>query len=330
MKPADVALAGTVTEVGTVTAALLLDSLTTSPPAGAGVPRLAVHASVPAPEMELLAQEIEEIELIADIPAALMFTVILPVEELLAIVRIPVNVLTWGEVKLRVSVAVWPGVSVAGVVTPDAANKEPATDRLEIVTGAAPVDLRVIDFLAVCPATTLPKSTLVELTLKVAAPATPAALVLITTLPCDELLATVTIPVNVLTWGELKLIVSVAVWPGLRVSGVLTPEAVNREPTTEIPEIVTGAVPVDFKVTVFFAVCPAVTSPKETLVELTLRVGVPELACAKLPPQKGTKSDAAMARIFRKRCLRKTSPLGSRGTSGSLRCENKDFNTGNR
>lgn len=149
MKAADVALAGTVTEVGTVTAALLLDSLTTSPPAGAGVPRLTAHASVPAPERELLAHEIEEIELIADVPAALMFTVMLPVEELLAIVRIPVKVLTWGEVKLRVSVAVWPGVRVAGAVTPDAANNEPATERFEIVTGAVPIDVRVIDCLAV-------------------------------------------------------------------------------------------------------------------------------------------------------------------------------------
>lgn len=121
-----------------------------------------------------------------------------------------------------------------------------------------------------------------------------------------------------------------AVWPGLRVRGAVTPEVVNREPTTEMPEIVTGAVPVDFKVTAFFTVCPAVTSPKETLVELTLRVGVPELAWEKLPPHKGIKRDAAMTRIFRKRCLRKTSPLGSRGTSGSLRCENKDFNTGRR
>ena len=100
---ADVAFAGTVTEVGTVTAALLLVRLTTCPPEGAGAPRLTVHASVPAPEIELLAQETA---LIPDIPDPLIFTVMLPVEELLAIVRTPVNVLTWGEVKLSVNVAV--------------------------------------------------------------------------------------------------------------------------------------------------------------------------------------------------------------------------------
>ena len=196
MNVADVALAGTVTEAGTVTAGLLLARLTTSPPAGAGVPRLTVHASVPAPVIELLAQEIAPI---ADIPDPLMFTVMLPCRRVAGNSQIPVNELTWGEVKLSVSVAVWPGLRVAGVVTPDAANREPATERLEIVTGVVPVDVRVIDCLAVWPATTLPKSTLVELTLKVAVPATPLPLILMTTLPCDELLATVTIPVNELT-----------------------------------------------------------------------------------------------------------------------------------
>jgi hypothetical protein len=149
VKAADVALAGTVAEAGTLTAELLLDRVTTCPPEGAGALRLTVHGSVPVPVMELLAQVIEEIEPVADIPAALMFTVMLPVEELLAIVKIPVNVLTWGEVKVSVSLAVWPGLRVAGSVTPDAANKDPATERLEIVTGPVPVDVRVIDCLAV-------------------------------------------------------------------------------------------------------------------------------------------------------------------------------------
>ena len=90
---------------------------------------------------------------------------------------------------------------------------------------------------------------------------------------------------------------SVAVWPGLRVRGAVTPDAVNREPATEIPEIVTGAVPVDVRVTVFFTVCPTVTSPKLTLVELTPRAGVPELACAKLTPHNERKRHAAMTKI---------------------------------
>jgi hypothetical protein len=51
--------ADTVTEAGTVTAELLLDSDTVSPPDGAAPVRVAVHASVPEPVMEELVQERE-------------------------------------------------------------------------------------------------------------------------------------------------------------------------------------------------------------------------------------------------------------------------------
>ena len=57
MKPALVALAGTVTEAGTVTAALLLDRLTLNPPLGADLLSVTVHASVPAPVIDEFAQE---------------------------------------------------------------------------------------------------------------------------------------------------------------------------------------------------------------------------------------------------------------------------------
>ena len=42
--------------------------------------------------------------------------------------------------------------------------------------------------------------------------------------------------------------------PGLSVSGVVMPDEVNREPTIDSPEMVTGAVPVELNVTVFVAV----------------------------------------------------------------------------
>lgn len=48
--------AGTATVAGSVTAALLLDRLTTTPPAGAAALNVTVQASEPAPENELLAQ----------------------------------------------------------------------------------------------------------------------------------------------------------------------------------------------------------------------------------------------------------------------------------
>ena len=57
MNPVLVALAGTVTEAGTVAAGLLLDRLTVSPPDGAAMFSVTVQASVPAPVMDAPEQE---------------------------------------------------------------------------------------------------------------------------------------------------------------------------------------------------------------------------------------------------------------------------------
>jgi hypothetical protein len=54
VKPALVAPAGTVTVAGTVTAALLLDRPTLSPPAGAAAFRFTVHASFANPDTDAL------------------------------------------------------------------------------------------------------------------------------------------------------------------------------------------------------------------------------------------------------------------------------------
>lgn len=57
VKPTLVALAGTVTEFGTVTAELLLERLTVSPPPGAAAVSVTVHVSVPDPVMAPLVQD---------------------------------------------------------------------------------------------------------------------------------------------------------------------------------------------------------------------------------------------------------------------------------
>jgi hypothetical protein len=57
VKPALVDPAVTVTEAGTVTEPLVLDSVTACPPVGAAAVRVTVQASVPAPVMEELVQE---------------------------------------------------------------------------------------------------------------------------------------------------------------------------------------------------------------------------------------------------------------------------------
>lgn len=63
-------------------------------------------------------------------------------------------------------------------------------------------------------------------------------------------------------------------WPGLRVVGVVRPVVVNKDPATVRPEIVTGVVPETESVMLCFAVCPTVTLPKLTFVELTVSVDV--------------------------------------------------------
>jgi hypothetical protein len=56
VKPVLVAVAGTVTDAGTATAGLLLETLTTTPPVGAEPVNVTVHASVPDPVMDALLQ----------------------------------------------------------------------------------------------------------------------------------------------------------------------------------------------------------------------------------------------------------------------------------
>jgi hypothetical protein len=59
------------------------------------------------------------------------------------------------------------------------------------------------------------------------------------------------------------------------VAGAVNPDTVNSEPATEIPEIVTGAVPVAVRTTPFVPYCPTATLPKSTLAALMPRVETP-------------------------------------------------------
>ena len=82
-----------------------------------------------------------------------------------------------------------------------------------------------------------------------------------------------------LTDAPLNLSVNVTVWPGFRVAGGVIPEALNREPATDIAEIATGAVPVELRVTDWVADCCVCRLPKLTVVELTARVGIDAFSC---------------------------------------------------
>jgi hypothetical protein len=88
VNPALVAPAGTVTVLGTVTAELLLDRFTLSPPLGAEAVRVTVQASVPDPVMAPLLQDSALNAAGTAVPVPLrVITAELPVEELLVMVN---------------------------------------------------------------------------------------------------------------------------------------------------------------------------------------------------------------------------------------------------
>ncbi len=67
---------------------------------------------------------------------------------------------------------------------------------------------------------------------------------------------------------------TVDAWPGLSVTGKLTPETEKPPPLAITELIVTEAVPVDVNVTNFETLLFITTLPNETLVALRLSVGV--------------------------------------------------------
>ena len=88
-KAAVVAVAGTVTEAGTVTALLLLASATLRPPVGAEPDRVTVQVSASAPVMEVLLQDTALTVGVTVVPVPLRVTV--AAGALLAIVNCPVE-----------------------------------------------------------------------------------------------------------------------------------------------------------------------------------------------------------------------------------------------
>jgi hypothetical protein len=88
------------------------------------------------------------------------------------------------------------------------------------------------------------------------------------------LLLIATEPVNAPAVEGSKLIVSVAVWPGFKVTGKLIPESPNPVPDTVAPLIVSATVPEEVNVTVFVMAVFSASVPNATLVLLKLSADV--------------------------------------------------------
>jgi hypothetical protein len=164
-----VALAGTVTVAGSITAELLLERLTFSPPLPAAALRNTVQESVPDPVIEALVQENE-----FSVPGA-----VVPVPprlittdgwalELLVRVIVPVAAPAVVGSNLTVRVAVCPWLRVSGKLAPNILKPAPVSVPALMVSGAVPVEVRVTDCgVAAVFTVTLPKPRLLELRLKV-------------------------------------------------------------------------------------------------------------------------------------------------------------------
>src|SRR5579863_4632570 len=147
--------AGTVTEAGTATALLLLARLTTSPPLGAAPLNEAAQATAPAP---VKLDELHEIALRATVPVPFRLTVaVLPVEEVLSIVTVPVIAPPALGSNSTLRVTPVPGATVTGNRSPEIENPFPLTVAEEMVSGPVPVDFSATDWLTTVLAGTLRK-----------------------------------------------------------------------------------------------------------------------------------------------------------------------------
>ena len=72
---------------------------------------------------------------------------------------------------------------------------------------------------------------------------------------------------------------SVACWPGFNVAGIAAADKVKPTPASFAPLIVTGAVPVEVKVTDCVADVLTTTSPNATLVALMLSASITAFSC---------------------------------------------------
>jgi hypothetical protein len=168
VKLAVVAPEATVTEAGTVTAALLLARPTANPPLGAATFSVTVQLSVPAPVIDPLLQVNP---LSAGVPEPLRLTTVdVPLDELLVKVNEPESAPAAVGSNCTVSVAVEFGLIVRGKVAPETVKPDPATAAALMVTATVPVDESVTVCVVAVFTFTLPNPMLPALTLSVGTP----------------------------------------------------------------------------------------------------------------------------------------------------------------
>ena len=166
MKLAVVAPAATVMEAGTVTAVLLLVKSTMDPPVAPTALTVTVQASVVDPVMEVFTQVMP---FASGRPVPLrLIAIVEPVELLLllGIVNLPVAVPPTVGSNVTLRTVDCPGFSVTGKVEPVKVNPAPVIAGALMVSGWAPVELKVRVFVEGLVVPTLPNDTEVALGVK--------------------------------------------------------------------------------------------------------------------------------------------------------------------
>ena len=191
---------------------------------------------------------------------------------LLATEMLPLALPVAGGVKVTLSVADWPGVSVVLALTPLAPYAAPLAVTPEIVTLELPVFLRVSPRELLPPTFTFPKFTLVgnAVNCGVAAAPEPDKSIVV-----GELLAslvTVRLPVALPEEDGAKRICSVTLWPAAMEDMGVPFVMENAKPVMLVLETVTEEVPLFFSVTLWVGALPTETFPKLRLAGVAERV----------------------------------------------------------
>jgi hypothetical protein len=162
------AVAGTVIELGTLTALLLLARLTIRPPVGAEPDKVTLHASASDPVIDVLAQDTALMVGGRVVPAPLKATV--TVGALLEIVNCPVMAPALLGLNWMVPITDCPGFNVYGRLAPRIENPAPEIEAEEIVIAVVPTAVSVTEFVTAVPTATFPKDMLPGPTLSVPGP----------------------------------------------------------------------------------------------------------------------------------------------------------------
>ncbi len=243
-----VALAATVTEAGTVTALLLLESVTARPPEPAAALSVTVQASVVAPLSDALLHETALSTPAAAVPFPLSVTTLVPpVPALLLIVMDPLAAPVLVGAKCTVSVAVCPGFSVAGKLAPVIVNPVPASVAEFSVSAAVPDEVSVTVCVPDVFTVTSPNARSVELTVSCGDPPVSCRAKVFVALPAVAVRVSVSVVLTAATVA-LKLAL-VALAATVTEAGIVT-ELLLLDRFTTCPPVPAAALSVTVQVSV--------------------------------------------------------------------------------